>query len=443
MNILDKHCFFSYILRNEFYAILKQWLQEAYWSKAGNMMRSTISEPETFEGALLCLFREWNFNESMMAQIARREKDVIKNDFAKLGLFEIRESKSICRKLNRFFTTNTFYENFPSVKTDQVTKFVIENNLMDLLTESFIDFRYLKLLLENLEVIYMKDELILVVKIRNLMSLDTDLDEFAMMVNATSDYIVEHDINFDQHIPSLKLVNKTFRGLQAKDFDSIKDINSFTESTANKMKFSNETYPTIEELLENYHNVNIDLIRDEFEKTAEGEINISFNDACMCSAYTDDIRLSFSNYVQSCQAVFGTYLLLKDIIKNFVSISKSQILIGCEEVARLAVENSDKELVSHVMTFLEICNVNSRNLRCYLQLMKLKLSDNENKGFEAQLDESIKVGTEFRLRDVEALEVFWSTRKFEEPLRSYLNPFIVNNDWFRLVRVYLSCFLYV
>jgi hypothetical protein len=81
---LDKNCFFAYILRLEFYAILKQWLQEAYWCKAGMMMKSTISEPETFEGALLCLFREWRFEQKMMDLIARREKDVIKNDFARL-----------------------------------------------------------------------------------------------------------------------------------------------------------------------------------------------------------------------------------------------------------------------------------------------------------------------------------------------------------------------
>lgn len=398
------------------------------------MIQSTISEPETFEAALLCLFREWNFEQKMMDLIARREKDVIKNDFAKLGLFESREAKFICRKLNRFFTTHTFYENFPELKTDQVTKFVIENNLMDLLPEKFIDFRYIKLLLENLDVIYMRDELVLVEKIKDLMAPETTLDNFLMMVNATSDYILEFNKSFDRNRPDLRLINETLQGLTARDFHKISDINSFTQNLMIKVNSMDEELSTIEELLESFHSINLDFIREEFEKN-EGDLNVTFDDVNLSASFGDVVRLNFINYVTQHQSAFGSYLLIKDILKNFKTISRSQILIGCEEIARLAVENPDnQELVSHVITFLEIFSVDSRSLRCLLRLMKLEATGDVNEGFEAQLNTAVMAGANNDdLCNVEALEVYWETQKNFDPPRSYLNEFIKSNDWFKLV----------
>lgn len=365
----------------------------------------------------------------MMELITRREKDVVKNDFAKLGLFEGREAKFICRKLNRFFTTQTFHENFPTLKTDQVTKFIIENSLMDLLSERFIDFRYIELLLENLDVIYMRDELVLVGKLKDLMSPETDLEMFQHMVNATSDYICEFDKEFDRESSELKLVNETLLGLTAKDFQKIADINSFTQNLMLKVNSKDEQLPTIEELLENFHSISLSFIRDEFD----GDVN--FDDPGISAAYADNARLSYVNYVRQCQSAFGSYLLIKDILKNFLTISSSQVLIGCDDIARLAADDpNNRELVGHVMTFLEIFSVDSRNLRCFLRLMKLKVEGDESKGFEAHLNESIKASaSDGDLCNVEALEVFWRTRKIKDPARSYLNPFIASDDWFRLV----------
>lgn len=396
-------------------------------------MRSTISEPETFEGALLACFREWSLEPKMMDLIARREKDVIKNEFAKLGLFEARENKFICRKLNRFFTTQTFHENFPNLKTDQVTKFVIENNLMDLLAEKFIDFRYIKLLLENLDVIYMKDELTLIEKMKSLMSPETETDEFLQIMNATSDYIEEFDTQFDRNNPELKFISETLQGLPAKNFKEISDLNQFSKLLLLKVNSKDETLPTIEELLETYHNISMDFIRDEFEHDENGDFNVSFDDKKLSNFHGDSLQLSYVDYVRQNQGAFGTYLLIKDILMKFMTITRTQILIGCEEVAKLAVENPEnRDLVSHVIAFLEILSVDSRNLRSFLRLLKLKSDD--TKDSEALLNEVINVGTdETDLANVEALEVFWTVRKMKEPPRIYLNPFIISNDWFRLV----------
>lgn len=395
------------------------------------MIQSTVSEPETFEAALLCLFRSWTFEQKMMELIARREKDVIKNDFAKLGLFEGREAKFICRKLNRFFTTHTFQDNFPNLKTDQITKFVIENNLMDLLSEKFIDFHYIKLLLDNLDSIYMREELVLVEKIQNLMSPETKLNEFLTMVNVTSDYICEFDKNFQRDQPDLKLMNATLQNLSSQDFREISSINSFTLNLMMKIEMKDEQMATVEELLENYHSVNLGFIRDELEVSE----TVSFNDTKLSSSYADSIRLNYMNYVQQYQSAFGTYMLIKDIIKNFMTVSRQQLMIGCEEVAKMAVEYPEnRELVSHVISFLEIFDVDSRNLRCLLRLMRLKPKADDSKAFETNLNESITVGYgDSEMCNLEALEVFWATKRVKDPLRSYLDPVISSNDWFRLV----------
>lgn len=429
MHVLEKNIFFGYVLRNELYAILKHWLQEAYWSRAGKIISSTIQKPDSFETALVWLYRQWSFEPKMMELIARREKDVIKNDFAKLGLFESREAKSVCRKLNRFFTTQTFHDNFPFMRTDEITKFVLENNLLDMLPEKFIDFRYIRLLLENIDAIYMKNELILIEKMQDLLSPETKLDQFLMMMNVTSDYISTFNCDFDRDSPELKMINETLHGLSAKDFKSIAEMNTFTRNLMKKIENHDEKLPETEELLENFQSVSLDIIRDEFKDPNA----ISFDDPKISSSYADTVKLNYSNCVSQYQSAFGVYLLIKEIINNFMTLSRTQILVGCEEVAKLAVENpKDRELVSHAVAFLEMFSVDSRNLRCFLLLKKLCASDDDQSdGFSNDFVETIE--SESDLCKIEAFEVVWKVKKTKDPRRTYLDAFVRSEDWFHMV----------
>lgn len=429
MHVLEKHSFFGYIIRNELYAVLKHWLQEAYWTRAGRIIPSTMSTPDSFETALIRLYREWSFEPKMMDLIARREKDVIKNDFAKLGLFESREAGLVCRKLNRFFTTQTFHDNFPLMKTDEISKFVLENSLLDMLPEKFIDFRYIKRLLENLDFIPMKDEAVLVEKMHSLLSPETSLDQFLEMMSATSDYCSELNADFNRNSPELKMINDTLQGLPAEDFEKISEVNAFTRNLMKKIANQDETLPTADELLESYQSVSLDIIRDEFKD----QDAISFDDQKICSTYADSVKLSYLNCVSQYQSAYGTFLLIKETIKNFMTLSRTQILIGCEEVAKLAVENpNDRELVSHAVAFLEMFSVDSRNLRCFLMLKKLCENDDDQfDGFSNDRIESVQ--SESDLSKIEAFEVVWKVKRTKDPRRSYLDSFLNSEDWFRIV----------
>lgn len=221
--MLDKESFFNYIIQNELYGLLKKWLNEQYLSQCGTAIKSKLNDPDSlnFDEALNYLFRTWKFEPVMMEKISRREKDVIKNDFAKLGLFESREAKCVCRKLNRLFTTHTFNENHQlAVKSEEITKFIVENRLIDLLCESFIDHNFIRNVLESNSCELMSNELMLLLALKNLLSKETSMEDFVSIMKVTSEYILKYDKSFDDNRTDLML----FQELSLDSFDNFRQI---------------------------------------------------------------------------------------------------------------------------------------------------------------------------------------------------------------------------
>lgn len=180
--------------------------------------------------------------------------------------------------------------------------------------------------------------------------------------------------------------------------------------------------------MENFHAIKLDFIRDELSSE-----NLSFDDAQLAKSYGDNFSLSYTHYIKQNQGVFASFLFVMEMIKNSMTISRPQIMSGCEEVAKLAMQDPQNEkLVAHSIAFIECFNVDSKNLRCILQLLKLKKDD--VKGFEKFLNTTICASTsEEDIKKVEALETFWSVKKYETPSRAYLDTFIENEDWFRFI----------
>jgi hypothetical protein len=208
--ILEKESFFIYLVQNELYGLLKRWLNEQYLCRAGSAIASTIHSPQTFDDGINFLFRQWKFEVSMMDKISRREKDVIKNDFAKLALFEAREARNLSRKLNRLFTTHTFHENYHlSIRSDELTKFIIENKLVGLLCEKFIDHEYIFELLVS-EILPMRDELMLAESMKDLLRKSTTLEDFVRIMKETSQYLQKCDPSFDKDRNDLSIIEGSF-----------------------------------------------------------------------------------------------------------------------------------------------------------------------------------------------------------------------------------------
>lgn len=430
--ILEKESFYNYIIQNELYGLLKKWLNEQYLCKAGTSIPSTIKPPVTFDDGLNSLFRQWTFEPQMMEKISPREKDVIKNDFAKLGLFESREAKNVQRKLNRIFSTHTFNENINvAVKKDEITKFIIDNKIVHLLCENFIDHDFIMRIIGLNSSHPMNDELVLVETLKSLMSKDTTLEDFANIMNITTDYIKKHDKSFDENRSDLMLINGTVNN-SFDDFQKVAESNVFVKNLLHKLT-SHEELPTIEELLEKFHSIKLDYIRQEFSNSSADNIP-SFDDPQIENSYGEKFELNKVHYVQRYQGVYATYSFIVEMLRNSLTISRPLILNGCDEVARLALNNPhDEKLVAHVMAFLETFDVDTRNLRCLVRLLRLK-NNQEMKGFEKFVNEKVTVSSsENDLKNVEALEVFWRVKKYKNPSRGYLTPFLETDDWFRLV----------
>lgn len=397
---------------------------------AGHTIRSTLNSPQNFDEALNFLFRKWTFEPFMMAQITRKEKEVIKNEFAKLGLFENREVKQIDRKLNRFFTTHTFHENFPTLKSDEITKFVVENELLEMLPNKFIDYDWIKNhLKEGDEKLAMRNELNFLGSTKDLMTKETNLSDLVRILNATNEYLLTYNKNFKTDTKEMKFLNDIVK-LQPQEFHKISNLNFFTQNLNAKLE-KEEKLETIEEILEEFQSINLKYVFDEFQSEPH------FDDQQISSAYGDKVKLTFINYVERGQGTFATFNFINDKIKNFNSFNREMILGACEEVAKLAMEKPENiKLVTNVMAFLESFAVDTRNLRCLLRLLKFKY-ENEKKSFEDFLDENVKIERNLNesIKNVESLEVYWKTKKFSNPPRSYLNQFLRNNDWFHFLLI--------
>lgn len=364
-----------------------------------------------------------------MEKISRREKDTIKNDFAKLGLFESHEAKCVRRKLNRLFTTHTFQENFNvAVKKDEITKFIIDNKIVSLLCESFIDHDYIQELLRTGYDTMIKDELILVENLKDLLTEKTTIEEFVRIMNATTEYLKKKDKSFDDKRFDLMLLNSTYTG-SMEDLPKLAEHSKFLNDLNIKLN-SEEELPTLEDLLLYYHSIDVNLIREEFENKEE----ISIDDPQMSKLYGVKVELDFLFYVKEYQGVYATHVFLRDMLKNSLTISKPLILRGCVEVAKLALDDPhDENLTVHACAFLESFRINTRNLRCLLRLLRMKPTP-DMKGFGKYLNETIKATPEDDdLMNVEALEVFWRVKKYQNPPRGYLTPFLESDDWLRFV----------
>lgn len=419
-------------MQNELTGLVKQWLNEQYLCKAGKAIDSTMSaEPHTFDDALNHLFRNWKFEEQMMNQISRRHKDVLKNEFAKLGLFEARESKHLERKFNRFFTTHTFQENYPTLKSHEVTNFVLDNNLVDLLPQKFIDHVHIQSVLkENTE----KDaleKLVLVESTKDLLTKQTNLQSFVDIMNVTSSYILKYNTDFNANQPELRFMNEIVSNNLEK-LNQIADINPFLRNLFVKLT-TKDDLPSIEELLENFHSIKLNYIRDELNGTGS-ELIPSFDDPNLSSIYGEKVNLDYLDYVRKSQGIHASYAFIVDSIKHSMSLTRPMILNACEEVAKLALNNpKNKELVSHAIAFMETFSVDTKNLRCFIQLQKLK-SDTEENDCEKFLDKTVKMTMNNEdIKNVESLEVFWRVKKYTAPKRSYLNTFTEKDDWFKLI----------
>ena len=436
----NKHAFWSYLLKDDLHTLLKSWIQEQYFCQTGNI--SAFNENMLFEDLLLHLFRTWKLDKTMVDELAQRsrEKDVILNELAKLKLFIPKEQQNVSRQLQRLFSTGTFQENFCAIKKDQLTKFVVENNLLDVLMEDFIDHDYLQLLLtkNQQDGIFIKEEIKLVKNTANLLSNETTPEDFVQMSNDASEYLRKDTGYFNDKHKIVSLMEKTLESEDSKQDETVFTTNLFTYSLFSKLNEKDDSLPSVDQLLQKFHSINIKYIQRAFR---DGDVlNIPSFECKKLTKYGKQVELNYIDYLRQLRSSYGVYSFIIGMLKNCSKINNQQMLKGCESVAMMAINQvNDRERVAHCIAFIEMLSVDTSALRSILRLVKMYSNSKRTEGFESVLNELVALKEETLdfdefLKNVESLEVYYSHHSPTDlPAREYLKTFLVKNDWFRII----------
>lgn len=436
----NKHAFWSYLLKDDLHTLLKSWIQEQYFCQSGN--NSGFSENMLFEDLLIHLFRKWKLDKTMVDELAQRsrEKDVILNELAKLKLFIPKEQQNVSRQLQRLFSTGTFQENFCAIKKDQLTKFVVENNLLDVLIEDFIDHDYIQLLLTKTQQdgIFIKEEIKLVKNTMNLLNNQISPDEFVQISKDTSEYLRKDTGYFNDKHKIVMLMEKTLDLEVSKEDDKVLATNAFTTSLLTRLNDKEDSLPTVDQLLQKCHSINIKYIQRAFK---DGDfIHIPTFECKKLSKYGKQVELNHINYLCQLRSSYGVYSFIIGMLKNCSKINNQQMLKGCESVVKMAINQvNDRERVAHCIAFIEMLSVDTTALRSILRLVKLYSNSKKRESFDTVLNEIVVLKEETLyfeefLKNVEALEVYYSHHSQNDlPSRDYLKIFLLNQDWFRII----------
>ncbi|CAO1399769.1 unnamed protein product [Diamesa serratosioi] len=436
----NKHAFWSYLLKDDLHTLLKSWIQEQYFCQTGNTSGS--NENMLFEDLLIHLFRTWKLDKTMVDELAQRsrEKDVILNELAKLNFFIPKEQQNVSKQLQRLFSSGTFQENFCAIKKDQLTKYVIENNLLDVLIEDFIDHDYLQSVLTKTQQdgIFIKEEIKLIEQTMNLLSSKTSAEEFVQMSKDTSEYLHKDTGYFNDKHKIVLLMEKTFDKFVSKEDEKVFATNAFTASLSTKLNDKDDSLLSVDQLLQKYHSIDIKYIQRAFK---DGLVQQLPTFECKkLSKYGKRVELNYIDYLYQLRSSYGVYSFVIGMLKNSSKINNQQMLKGCESVAKMAINQvNDRELVAHCIAFIEMLSVDTTALRSILRLVKLYLNSKRSEEIDSVLNEIVVLKDETLyfeefLKNIEALEFYYSHHLSNDlPSRYYLNKFLVTNDWLRIV----------
>lgn len=436
----NKHAFWSYLLKDDLHTLLKSWIQEQYYCQSGNTNGS--NENMLFEDLLIHLFRTWKLDKTMVDELAQRsrEKDVILNELAKLKFFIPKEQQNVSKQLQRLFSSGTFQKNFSAIKKDQLTKYVVENNLLDVLIEDFIDHDYLQTLSTKTQQdgIFIKEEIKLVQQTLNLLSSETSPKDFVKMSKYTSEYLHKDTGYFNDKHKIVILMEKTLDLLVSKEEEKVFATNALTTSLFTKLNNKDDSFPTVDQLLQKYHSINIKYIQRAFK---DGDVQHLTSFECKkLSKYGKQVELNYIDYLRQLRSSYGVFSFIIGMLKNGSKINNQQMLKGCESIAKMAINQfNDRELVAHCIAFIEMLSVDTTALRSILRLVKLYANSKSSENFDSVLNEIVvlkdeTLNFEELLKNIVALEVYYSHHSSTDlPSRCYLNKFLLANDWFRII----------
>lgn len=220
-------------------------------------------------------------------------------ELAKMGLFTVKEDSDLSKKLQRLITTETFKENREIITKEQIADYVVKNNLIDLLTEDFIDDKALQKSAET-EKNFIKPEIELVQQMKSLLSKNTDISKFLSVSKQTSTYLSKEDSNFYAKNPIIHFVEEILAGNSPNLYESQLP---FLKAIAKRLDQEDDNLD-VGLLLLKFHSVNLKLIEFEVSDAQSSNSSIEvilpgFDNETLCEKYSKEVQLDSLQFVKN------------------------------------------------------------------------------------------------------------------------------------------------
>ena len=200
--------------------------------------------------------------------------------------------------MQRLLTTETFKENRDIITKEQISDYIVKNNLIDLLTEDFIDHKALQKSSET-EKNFIKPEIELVQQMRDLLSYNTDTATFLTISKQTSSFLSKDDPNFYTKNPMVRFVEELLAGNSTNFQESQLP---FLKAIAKRLEQQDDVVD-VGLLLLKYHSVNLKLIEFEVADAQSSNSSIEvvlpgFDNEKLCKKYSKDVKLDSLQFVK-------------------------------------------------------------------------------------------------------------------------------------------------
>lgn len=448
---LDKEVVWLYLLKNNNLLLMRMWISEQIGEKQkssqenpnsdqqrleselrdeldqGPSNREIVKDPnsiEVFEKYIRGLFRKWNFNRSMIEQLSRfeaAEKESILNGLAMLGFFITKEEKSLCKHLQRIFVSQTIDENKDKVNKEDLTHFVLENKLVDLLMEKdIIDSEVLKSVSRicNNNV---NAEIEVSMFVNQLMESQTAPEDLVEISKKTTNYLALQDPNLDNKHAEIKLFEDL---VSTENFNQNLIQKSGVRPSFKRIEWSQNLFDT----LKKYNGVDMSSILNDAKK-CEPESDQSstiphFDHPYLSKKYGASFEIDYSDYLlnfKTSTLALYKFLTQSNIVKDELSCRRA-----AARTAQMTVNNrEDTDLIPHSIAFMEMMGVDSSKFRNNLRYLKIKNDINRSSDFNHET-----------VRDIEA-EFVYDTFNCTP---TYMRALAKQNRWreFLLIADYLQ-----
>ncbi|XP_055544152.1 uncharacterized protein LOC129729540 [Wyeomyia smithii] len=480
--LLDKYAVWNYLLRNNIDNLVKIWIQinvclrllpelaqnPSTYSTDLAKIKIDIYDDPRFNERLRQLFRRWEINDFMVAQLSCQKSmcknEVLLNALATYGKFVEHERTDPLQILRRLFTTHTLEVNKSWLKSqdfcNELTKHLVESRLFQLMDLKVVSKDYLRSMAEDSNC-DKREEIAMFLLMDSLKHDSINMEKLLKVSLRTSQYLSNNQETFYDENPLVYLFDHFLNPDNTKFPEDetrlckLPHLHNFL----NRLKNTSASAVSASRLMELHDLPSVDTIRenlfrnrdqddeDEDEKAAKRAILKQhgcvphFNHPLLIEKYATSVKLNYLHYIKQYRSTYALYLFYLEQLRCYSRIGPAQINSAAKSAAEIALSNCrDSNLVTHCIAFIEMLGVDSTRTRAYVRCMNMLPCSDEPSFISAreliEKCEDIVVSRSWNdpelLPDLEAMAMLCRSSELKLPER-YLRRLLGENDWFRFL----------